>query len=143
MRDLLALHTRSASCASCHAKFDPVGLALENFDVTGAWRIKDNGTPVDAASTLYDGTPMSGPGDLRQALLKRSRVLVQTFTENLLTFALGRRLGYEDMPAVRGIVREADAAHQRLSAFVLGIVKSPAFRMKSAAADTESVGDGL
>ena len=80
--------------------------------------------------------------DLRQALLKRSGVLVQTFTENLMTFALGRRLGYEDMPAVRGIVREAEAGHHKLSAFVLAIVKSPAFRMKSAdASSATAAGD--
>jgi cytochrome c553 len=132
VRERMEQHRANAACASCHRMIDPIGLALENFDVTGAWRIKDNGTPVDAASALYDGTPVTGPADLRGALLKRSRVLVQTFTENLLTFALGRRLGYEDMPAVRGIVRQADAENQRLSAFVLGIVKSPAFRMKSA-----------
>jgi hypothetical protein len=111
---------------------DPIGLALENFDVTGAWRTKDNGVPVDAASALYDGTPLTGPDDLRRALLERSSVLVQTFAENLLTFALGRRLGYADMPTVRSIVREAGAADDRLSAFVLAIVRSPAFRMKSA-----------
>ena len=121
---------------------DPIGLALENFDVTGAWRIKDNGMPVDAASALYDGTPLDGPADLRQALLKRSGVLVQTFTENLMTFALGRRLGYEDMPAVRGIVRQAAAEHHKLSAFVLAIVKSAAFRMKSADLPTPTAGAG-
>ena len=97
--------------------------------------------PVDAASTLYDGTPLAGPADLREALLKRSTVLVQTFAENLMTFALGRRLGDADMPALRGIVRQADAADQRLSAFVLGIVKSPAFRMKAAEVST-SVANG-
>jgi hypothetical protein len=92
---------------------------------------------VDASSALYDGTPLEGPDSLRQALLKRSGVLLQTFTENLATFALGRRLEPTDMPAVRGIVREAAAADNRLSAFVLGIVKTPAFRMKSADEDTE------
>ena len=115
---------------------DPIGLALENFDVTGAWRIKDNGAPIDPASALYDGTPLNGPEDLRAALLARSPALVQNFTENLMTYALGRRLGYADMPAVRSIVRQAEAADSRLSAFVLGIVKSAAFRMKGA--DTET-----
>jgi mono/diheme cytochrome c family protein len=137
VRERMEQHRANAACASCHRMIDPIGLALENFDVTGAWRIKDNGTPVDTASALYDGTPLAGPGDLREALLKRSRVLVQTFTENLMTFALGRRLGHEDMPAVRGIVRQAEAENEKLSAFVLGIVKSPAFRMKGAAAATE------
>jgi hypothetical protein len=138
VRERLEQHRASPACASCHRMIDPIGLALENFDVTGAWRIKDNGASVDPASALYDGTPLAGPADLRQALLKRSGVLVQNFTENLMTFALGRRLAYTDMPAVRSVVREAAAADGRLSAFVLAIVKSPAFRMKAdTAAPTE------
>jgi hypothetical protein len=104
VRERLEQHRANPACASCHRMIDPIGLALENFDVTGAWRIKDNGAPVDAASMLYDGTPLTGPADLHQALLKRSRVLVQVFTENLMTFALGRRLGDDDMPAVRAVV---------------------------------------
>jgi cytochrome c553 len=138
VRERLEQHRASPACASCHRMIDPIGLALENFDVTGAWRIKDNGAPVDPASALYDGTPLAGPADLRQALLKRSGVLVQNFTENLMTFAVGRRLAYTDMPAVRSVVREAAASDGRLSAFVLAIVKSPAFRMKAdTAASTE------
>jgi hypothetical protein len=115
---------------------DPIGLALENFDVAGAWRIRDNGAPVDPASQLYDGTPLAGAADLQRALLKRSTVLVRTFTENLMTYALGRRLEAADMPAVRGVVRDAAAAGDRFSAFVLAIVKTPAFRMQGAAAAT-------
>jgi hypothetical protein len=137
VRERMEQHRANPACTSCHKMIDPIGLALENFDVVGAWRIKDNGAPVDASSALYDGTPLEGPDSLRQALLKRSGVLLQTFTENLATFALGRRLEPTDMPAVRGIVREAAAADNRLSAFVLGIVKTPAFRMKSADEDTE------
>jgi hypothetical protein len=132
VRERLEQHRANPACASCHRMIDPIGLALENFDVTGAWRIKDNGVPVDAASALYDGTPLAGPIDLRRALLKRSRVLVQNFAENLMTYAVGRRLSYEDMPAVRGIVRQAEAADHKLSAFVVAIVKSPAFRMRAA-----------
>jgi mono/diheme cytochrome c family protein len=131
VRERMEQHRSNPACASCHKMIDPIGLALENFDVTGAWRIKDNGMPVDAASALYDGTPLTGPADLRQALLKRSTSLVRTFTENLATYALGRRLGHADMPLVRGIVRQAEADRYRLSSFVLGIVKSPAFRMKA------------
>jgi cytochrome c553 len=134
VRERMEQHRANPACASCHRMIDPIGLALDNFDVTGAWRIRDNGMPIDASSTFYDGTPLTGPADLRQALLKRSGVLVQNFAENLMTFALGRRLGHEDMPAVRAVVRQAAAEQQRLSAFVLGIVKSPAFRMKSAEA---------
>jgi hypothetical protein len=142
VRERMEQHRANPACASCHRMIDPIGLALENFDVTGAWRIKDNGMPVDAASTLYDGTPLAGPADLRQALLKRSPVLVQTFAENLMTFALGRRLGYADMPALRRVVRQAGAADDRLSAFVLGIVKSPAFRMKAADVSTSIANGG-
>ncbi len=136
VRERMEQHRASPACASCHRMIDPIGLALENFDVTGAWRIKDNGMPVDAASALYDGTPLTGPEDLRRALLKRSTSLVRTFTENLMTYALGRRLGAADMPLVRSIVRGAEAADFRMSAFVLAIVKSPAFRMKAADVST-------
>ncbi|MFN2444415.1 MAG: DUF1592 domain-containing protein [Vicinamibacterales bacterium] len=136
VRERLEQHRASSACTSCHRMIDPIGLALENFDVTGAWRIKDNGMPVDAASALYDGTPLTGPDDLQHALLKRSTSLVRTFAENLMTYALGRRLDDGDMPAVRSIVHQAAAADHRLSAFVVGIVKSPAFRMKSADVQT-------
>jgi hypothetical protein len=138
VRERMELHRASPACASCHRMIDPIGLALEHFDATGAWRIRDNGMPVDAASALYDGTPLAGPEDLRDALLKRSRVLIQNFTENLMTFALGRRLTAADMATVRAVARDAAAADDRFSAFVLGIVKTPAFRMKSADDLTET-----
>jgi hypothetical protein len=142
VRERMEEHRSNPACASCHRMIDPIGLALENFDATGAWRIKDNGMPVDAASALYDGTPLTGPHDLHQAFLKRSRVLVQTFTENLMTFALGRRLEFSDMPAVRNVVRQAETADHRMSAFVLAIVRSAAFRMKSAEPATTTAGAG-
>jgi len=140
VRERMEQHRANPSCASCHKMIDPIGLALENFDVTGAWRIKDNGAPIDAASTMYDGTHLAGSADLGAALLERRGVLLQNFTENLMTFALGRRLAAEDMPAVRKIVRDAVAAGDPISAFVLGIVKSPAFRMKSADQVTTTAG---
>jgi hypothetical protein len=117
---------------------DPIGLALENFDVTGAWRIRDNGTPVDAKSTFYDGMPLDGPETLRQALSERQLSLVRTFTENLMTYALGRRLDTQDMPAVRAVVREASADGYRFSSFVVGIARTPAFRMTAADVSTAS-----
>jgi mono/diheme cytochrome c family protein len=138
VRERMEQHRANPACASCHRMIDPIGLALENFDVTGAWRIRDNGMPVDAASALYDGTPLKGPDDLHKALGKRSTSLVRTFTENLMTYALGRRLTYADMPLVRGIVHQAEAADSRLSAFVVGVVKSPAFRMKAADVSTDA-----
>ena len=109
VRERMEQHRANPACNSCHRMIDPIGLALDNFDVTGAWRIRDNGMPVDAASTFYDGTPLAGPADLRRALLARSDVLLQTFTENLMTYALGRRLSAADMPAVRALVRQAAA----------------------------------
>lgn len=110
---------------------DPIGLALENFDGTGAWRIKDQGVPTDAAGDLYDGTPLSSPSDLRAALLQRPEPLVRTFVENLMAYAIGRRLEYFDMPTVRRIARSAAEHDYRISAFVLGVAESDAFRMKA------------
>ena len=104
VRERMEQHRANPACTSCHRMIDPIGLALENFDVTGAWRIKDNGAPVDPASTLYDGTPLASPADLQQALLKRSGVLVRTFTENLDDLRAG--------PAARRR-RHADGARHR------------------------------
>jgi hypothetical protein len=124
----LAQHRASPACSSCHNVIDPIGLSLDNFDVTGAWRIKDRGVPVNVTSQLYDGTPLNGVADLRAALLARSDVVVTHLTERLLSYALGRRVEYYDMPAVRKIVREAKATDYRMSALILGVVKSAAFR---------------
>jgi hypothetical protein len=132
VRQRMEAHRANPACNSCHRMIDPIGLSLDNFDATGAWRIRDNGMPVDAASTFYDGTPLAGPADLRQALLSRTDVLVQTFAENLMTYALGRRLSAADMPAVRALVRQAAAENHRLSSFVLGVARTAAFRAKSA-----------
>jgi hypothetical protein len=132
VREQMERHRSSPACQSCHVMIDPIGLALENFDATGAWRIKDNGVEVDTSGELYDGTPLQSPEDLRQALVARSTSFLRTFTENLMAYALGRRVEHYDMPAVRKIVREAEAEGYRMSAFVLGVVKGPAFRMKAA-----------
>ena len=132
VRERMEMHRSNPACSSCHRMIDPIGLALENFDVAGAWRIKDQGVPVDAAGELYDGTPLASPGDLRAALLKRPEPLVRTFTENLMAYALGRRLEHYDMPTVRRIARSAEAEGYRMSAFVLGVASSDAFRMKAA-----------
>jgi hypothetical protein len=129
VREAMELHRSNPACTSCHVVIDPLGLALENFDATGAWRIKDNGVPVDASGELYDGTPLDGPGGLRDALLKYEDVFVTTFTENLMTYALGRRVEYYDMPTIRRIVAESRSADYRVSSFIQGIVGSPAFQM--------------
>jgi mono/diheme cytochrome c family protein len=140
VRQRMEAHRANPACNSCHRMIDPIGLSLDNFDVTGAWRIRDNGMPVDAASTFYDGTPLGGPADLRQALLSRTDVLVQNFAENLMTYALGRRLSSADMPAVRALVRQAAAEHNRLSSFVLGVTRTAAFRAKAADDGTTTAG---
>ncbi|MFN8059722.1 MAG: DUF1592 domain-containing protein [Vicinamibacterales bacterium] len=137
VRERMETHRANAACASCHRVIDPIGLALENFDVTGQYRIKDNGVPVDATGELYDGTKLDGPAGLRAALLKRKTSLLTSFTENFLTYALGRRIEHFDMPTVRHIVRDAGRHDYRMSSFILGIVGSPAFRM-SRPAPTEA-----
>jgi hypothetical protein len=136
VRERLEEHRKSPACRSCHRVMDPLGLALENFDVTGAWRIRDNGVAVDASGVLYDGTPLDGPVALRKALLKRQEIVLRTFTENLMAYALGRRLEHFDMPAVRTIVRDAALLQNKFSAYVLGVVKSPAFQMSRAETKT-------
>ena len=93
-RERMEQHRANPACNSCHRVIDPLGLALDNFDVTGAWRIKDNEVPVDTAGELYDGTKISGPADLRAALLKHQDIVLRTFTKNLMTYALGRRVEY-------------------------------------------------
>jgi len=132
VREALEAHRANPACNSCHRVIDPLGLALENFDVTGAWRIKDQGVPVDPSGELYDGTPIDGPRGLRKALMKRWDSVVRTFTENLLTYALGRRLEYYDMPTVRAIVRDAEDNDYRMSSFILGVVESAPFQMAMA-----------
>ena len=131
-RERMEEHRKSPACASCHRVIDPIGLALENYDPTGRWRIKDNEVPVDTEGVLYDGTKIDGAAALRGALLKHQDVLLQTFTENLMTYALGRRIEYYDMPAIRAIVRNAARQDYRFSAFVQGIADSAAFKMRSA-----------
>ncbi len=131
VRERLETHRNTPSCNQCHGVIDPLGIALENFNAVGQWRNKDidAGSAIDAGGKLADGTPLKGPDDLRNALLARREQFVQTFTENLMTFALGRGMKYYDMPRVRAIVRDAAKQDYRLSAIVLGIVGSDAFQM--------------
>ena len=131
-RERMEMHRSNEVCRSCHQFMDPIGLALDNFDVTGKWRIRENGMPLDTRGELYDGTPLSGPDDLRQALLKRPDALIRNFTANLLAYGLGRRVEYYDMPAVRAIARTAAANGNRMSSFILGVVKSAAFQFSRA-----------
>ena len=132
MREIMARHRANATCASCHAIMDPLGFSLENFDGVGMWREKDRfaNTTIDSAGELPDGTKVNGPDDLRNALLRRPEQFVQTFTENLLTYSMGRTRDYYDMPTVRRIVRDTAAKDYKFSAIVQAIVKSDQFRMR-------------
>jgi hypothetical protein len=132
MRARMEQHRANPACANCHKLMDPLGLALENFDAVGAWRTDDNGEPVDTFGQLTDGTTIDGAIDLREALLKRPDVLVTTVAEKLLTYALGRGLEPEDMPAVREIVRQAERDNYRFVSLIEGVVNSTPFRMRKA-----------
>jgi hypothetical protein len=138
VRARLEEHRRNAVCASCHARMDPLGFALENFNAIGKWRASEAGTPIDATGVLPDGTKFDGPVEFRKALLGHRDEFVGTVTERLLTYALGRGVEYYDLPAVRKIVRAAAADDHRWSSLILGVVRSAPFqmRMAPAAADT-------
>src|SRR5262249_46381819 len=123
-------HRANPTCASCHKIMDPIGFALENFDLAGKWRDTDLKTRVDASGELVDGTKLNGPASLREALVSRSDAFVTTATENLLTYALGRAVHYYDMPVVRSVIRDAARSDYKFSSLVFGIVKSAPFQMK-------------
>jgi hypothetical protein len=130
VRERLEEHRKNPVCASCHARMDPLGFALENFDAIGRWRIEDeSGKPVDASGAFPDGTTFQGPAEFRRALLTRQDEFVSALTEKLLTYALGRGLETYDMPAVRAIMRGAKPADYRWSSLIFGIVDSVPFRM--------------
>jgi mono/diheme cytochrome c family protein len=139
VREMMAQHRSNPTCASCHAVMDPLGLALENFDATGMWRDRDRyaGAGIDSSGELPDGTPLSGPDDLRSALLRRPEQFAQTFTEGLLTYATGRKLEPQDMPTVRRIVRGAAAGDYRFSTLVQAVVGSDQFRMRRVAGNQD------
>ncbi|MCE2539333.1 MAG: DUF1592 domain-containing protein [Acidobacteria bacterium] len=132
MRERLAGHRANPACASCHRLMDPVGFAFENYDAVGRWRIADAGAPIDASGTLFDGSAFDGVGELQKALLARPDLFITTLAEKLLTFATGRGVEYYDGPAVRRIVREAEADDFRFSSLVLEIVNSAPFQMRKA-----------
>jgi len=132
MREQMEAHRTNPVCASCHKIMDPIGLSLENFDVVGAWRTEDAGSPIDASGQLIDGTQVDGIVTLRKAILAHPDVFVRTMTEKLMIYALGRGLDARDMPAVRAIMREASGRDYRFSSLVLGIVHSTPFTMRVA-----------
>ncbi len=132
VRQMLETHRANPVCASCHARMDPLGLSLENFDAIGEWRTTDAGHAIDASGVLLDGTKVDGARQLRDALVAQKGQFIHAVTEKLLTYALGRGLEYYDGPTIRAIDRAAAADDYRWSALIQAIVKSPAFEMKTA-----------
>ena len=129
-RERMEMHRANPTCNTCHQYIDPIGLALDAFDVTGRVRYRENGAALDTRGQLYDGTPLNTMTDLTQALLRRPTPLVRTFTQNLMAYAIGRRMEPYDQTAIRRIEREAAKQDYRISAFVLGVVNSDAFRTR-------------
>ncbi len=130
VRERMEEHRKNPACSSCHKMMDPIGLAMEQFDVTGRVRLRDNGMPIDSRGDLWDGTKAQNLNQLQAALLRREETLLRTFTRNLMAYAVGRRVEAYDMPTVRQIVRDAAAQDHKMSAYILGVVRSPAFRMQ-------------
>ena len=128
-RERLEIHRANPTCHSCHRLMDPIGLALDNYDVTGRVRVRENGVPLDTRGTFYDGTDVSTPAELVDVLMKRPIPLVRNFTAHLLAYAIGRRTEYFDQPGIRAIAREAEANDYRMFSFILGVVNSDPFRM--------------
>jgi hypothetical protein len=137
VRELMAAHREKPSCMSCHGVMDPLGFALENFDAVGKWRAKDRlaGSVIDASGELPDGTVVNGPDDLRNALMREPDQFVQTLTEKLMTYALGRTVEFHDMPTVRRIVRDTASEGYHFSSLVMHIINSEPFQMRVAPQD--------
>jgi len=131
LREQMEIHRRNPACATCHVRMDPLGFALENFDAIGRWRTKSDGVAIDSSAIFADGTPIDGVQGLKKFILSHRDDYVNTFTEKLLTYALGRSLDYHDNPAVRKIVHDAAANNYRWSSIILGIVKSTPFQWRA------------
>jgi hypothetical protein len=136
MRQTMEAHHANVTCATCHKIFEPIGLALENFDAVGTWRTQDEGGPIDASGVLVDGTKVDGVASLRDTLVRYSDQFVRVVAEKLLTYALGRGVEYDDMPMVRSIVRDSAASKYRFSTLVMSIVNSAPFQMNMKTADS-------
>jgi len=136
VRQRMEKHRANPACSSCHKMMDPIGLAMENFDAIGMWRTKDMGKTIDPAGVMFDGSKLDGPASVRQAVLNHSEAFIGSFTENLLSYGVGRVLDYRDMPTVRAIAQEAGKTDNRFSSFVLGVVKSKPFQMRVVRGET-------
>jgi mono/diheme cytochrome c family protein len=131
MRQTMEAHRANPVCASCHKIFEPIGIALENFDAVGTWRTEEGDSPIDASGVLVDGSKLNGVASLRDSLVRRSDQFVRVVTEKMLTYAMGRGVEYQDMPLVRSIVRDSAEGNYKFSSIVLGIVKSAPFQMNT------------
>jgi hypothetical protein len=133
VREKMEQHRRNPVCAACHGQMDPLGFALENFDAIGEWRTTDSGIPIDPSGTFPGGgVKFAGPTDFREGLVKFRELFLSTMTQKLLTYALGRGVDYQDMPAVRQILREAEKSDVRWSSLIVAIVRSTPFQMRRA-----------
>jgi hypothetical protein len=131
MRQQMEQHRANPTCASCHSRMDPIGFSLENYDGDGKWRSKDAGAVIDASGKMPDGATFQGPAGLKDLLLTKHRdEFIDTFTEKLLTYALGRGVEYYDRPAMRVIIRDAASQNTTIPALIQSIVKSPQFQMR-------------
>jgi hypothetical protein len=137
LRARLEAHRINPSCSACHQLFEPMGLAMENFDAVGQWRTLDAGHPIDATGVTNDGIALDGVASLRELTLQNGDLFVQAVTDKLLTYALGRGLDHEDMPLVRSITHRAAEDDYRFSALLMGVIESPAFTM-----NMKSAGNG-
>jgi hypothetical protein len=134
LRQRMEQHRANAACASCHRLMDPIGFALENFDHAGKWRTLDGQAPIDASGQMVDGSRLDGAGSLRRTLVARADLFADVAAEKLLTYAIGRALRPQDMPAVRAITRDAAPGRYTFSSLVLGVVRTPQFQMRTKAA---------
>jgi hypothetical protein len=129
MRERLVLHSTSPSCAGCHKSFEPMGLALENFDAVGQWRTTEVGNPIDPVAVTTDGTRIEGIRGLRELTLRKREMFAEVVVEKLLTYAIGRGLDYNDMPLVRSLAHDAARQDYKFSSLLMGVIQSPAFTM--------------
>jgi hypothetical protein len=141
VRERLELHRTQSSCNHCHGVIDPLGQALENYNAIGEWRTfeRDSGVAIDPSGSLANGLAVQSPSDLREAIAGEPEKFVQTVAQNLMTYALGRRVEYYDMPAVRSVVRSARESDYSFAAIVKGVANSAPFRMRTAPEATETV----
>jgi hypothetical protein len=136
-RERMEIHRANPTCNACHRFMDPIGLALDNFDVTGRWRTRENMAPLDTRGDFYDGTSITRPSELTAVLLKRPIPLVRNFTEQLLSYGIGRPVAYYDQPTIRAITKAAEPGGYKITSLILGVVKSDVFQMRSTSTSSD------